>query len=278
MQAQEPNLRILLKKYRIRPDSRLGQNFLVDSASLDKVVLAAGLIGDETVLEIGAGLGSLTRRLASAARRVIAVEYDQRLLPPLEEMTASLEGVEIISGDILTLNLAALLRDEPYYVVANIPYNITSALIRRLLEIPNPANRIVLTIQREVADRIVAKAGDMSILALSVQIYGRPAVVAHIPAAAFYPQPRVESAVVRIDIHREPLLPHSLITPFFRVAKAGFSQRRKQLKNALSGGLAITTEESMALLDAAHISHQRRAQELSIEEWVRLANIWQDSN
>lgn len=278
MQAQEPNLRILLKKYRIRPDSRLGQNFLVDSASLDKVVLAAGLIGDETVLEIGAGLGSLTRRLASAARRVIAVEYDQRLLPPLEEMTASLEGVEIISGDILALNLAALLRDEPYYVVANIPYNITSALIRRLLEIPNPANRIVLTIQREVADRIVAKAGDMSILALSVQIYGRPAVVAHIPAAAFYPQPRVESAVVRIDIHREPLLPHSLITPFFRVAKAGFSQRRKQLKNALSGGLAITTEESMALLDAAHISHQRRAQELSIEEWVRLANIWQDSN
>lgn len=278
MQAQEPNLRILLKKYRIRPDSRLGQNFLVDSASLDKVVLAAGLIGDETVLEIGAGLGSLTRRLASAARRVIAVEYDQRLLPPLEEMTASLEGVEIISGDILTLNLAALLRDEPYYVVANIPYNITSALIRRLLEIPNPANRIVLTIQREVADRIVAKAGDMSILALSVQIYGRPAVVAHIPAAAFYPQPRVESAVVRIDIHSEPLLPHSLITPFFRVAKAGFSQKRKQLKNALSGGLAITAEEAKSLLDAAHISHQRRAQELSIEEWVRLANIWQDSN
>lgn len=278
MQAQEPNLRILLKKYRIRPDSRLGQNFLVDSASLDKVVLAAGLIGDETVLEIGAGLGSLTRRLASAARRVIAVEYDQRLLPPLEEMTASLEGVEIISGDILTLNLAALLRDEPYYVVANIPYNITSALIRRLLEIPNPANRIVLTIQREVADRIVAKAGDMSILALSVQIYGRPAVVAHIPAAAFYPQPRVESAVVRIDIHREPLLPHSLITPFFRVAKAGFSQKRKQLKNSLSGGLAITAEEAKSLLDTAHISHQRRAQELSIEEWVRLANIWQDSN
>lgn len=278
MQAQEPNLRILLKKYRIRPDSRLGQNFLVDSASLDKVVLAAGLIGDETVLEIGAGLGSLTRRLASAARRVIAVEYDQRLLPPLEEMTASLEGVEIISGDILTLNLAALLRDEPYYVVANIPYNITSALIRRLLEIPNPANRIVLTIQREVADRIVAKAGDMSILALSVQIYGRPAVVAHIPAAAFYPQPRVESAVVRIDIHSEPLLPHSLITPFFRVAKAGFSQKRKQLKNSLSGGLAITAEEAKSLLDAAHISHQRRAQELSIEEWVRLANIWQDSN
>ncbi len=278
MQAQEPNLRILLKKYRIRPDSRLGQNFLVDSASLDKIVLAAGLMGDETVLEIGAGLGSLTRRLASAARRVIAVEYDQRLLPPLEEMAASLEGVEIISGDILTLNLAALLRDEPYFVVANIPYNITSALIRRLLEIPNPANRIVLTIQREVADRIVAKPGDMSLLALSVQIYGRPEVVAHIPAEAFYPQPRVESAVVRIDIHREPLLPHSLITPFFRVAKAGFSQKRKQLKNALAGGLAITTEESKSLLDAAHISHQRRAQELSIDEWARLANIWQDSN
>jgi 16S rRNA (adenine1518-N6/adenine1519-N6)-dimethyltransferase len=156
-------------------------------------------------------------------------------------------------------------------VVANIPYYITSAVIRHLLESPLKPGRLVLTVQREVAGRITAGPGEMSLLALSVQVYGKPEIVARIPAGAFYPPPKVDSAVVRVDLYPDPLLPDPLLPIFFRLAKAGFSQKRKTLRNALSAGLALPPIEVEALLRSAGVDPMRRAETLSISEWSELA-------
>jgi 16S rRNA (adenine1518-N6/adenine1519-N6)-dimethyltransferase len=267
-------VRALLRRFGIRPSKRLGQNFLLDPKALDRVVAAAELTGQETVLEIGAGLGSLTSRLARSARRVIAVEYDRRLIPVLEEVVGGIENIELISGDILSLDLAGLLGQEPYRVVANIPYNITSAVIRRLMETPQPADRVVLTVQQEVAERVVSGPGAMSLLAISVQLYGVPTITARIPSRAFYPQPKVDSAVLRIDIYSESQVSGELMAMVFRLARAGFGQKRKQLRNSLAGGLGLSPVEVTARLDEAAIPPSRRAQELSLAEWVRLAEVF----
>ncbi len=268
--------RALLRKHEIRPDKRLGQNFLIDRAALKRVVQAAELSGRETVLEIGAGVGSLTCQLAGVAERVIAVEFDRRLLPALSEVVGPLHEVEIIEGDILSFNLTDLVGPNSYVIVANIPYNITSALLRHMLEAPRQPDRIVLTLQREVAERIVAPPGQMSLLALSVQIYGSPTLQGRIRAAAFHPRPRVDSEVLRIDIHDTPAVPPYLIDPLFQLARAGFGQKRKQLRNALSGGLGFDPSQAMVLFQAAHLAPTKRAQELSLKDWTRLADALQN--
>ena len=196
-----------MRRHGIHPTKRLGQNFLISSAGLDAVLDAADVQPSETVLEIGAGLGALTRRLAEQAKHVVAVEIDKRLAAPLEEIVGGCPNVRLVFGDILRLDLSALLGDQPYAVVANIPYNITSHLIRRLLETPRPATRLVLTIQEEVAQRITAGEGGMNLLALSIQIYGDARIAGRIPASAFLPAPQVNSAVVRIDMHSESTRP-----------------------------------------------------------------------
>jgi 16S rRNA (adenine1518-N6/adenine1519-N6)-dimethyltransferase len=273
----------LLRQHGLRPDKRLGQNFLIDPAALRRVVEAADINSHEVVLEIGAGLGSLTRYIASAARMVVAVELDSDLLPPLKQVLEPFENVRIVEGDILALNPAGLMEglvqeDRGYLVAANIPYYITSALIRHLLESAPLPNRLVLTIQKEVASRIIALPGDMSLLALSVQVYGQPKVAATIPAGAFYPAPNVDSAVVRIDIYDEPVIPTPWLRSFFRLAKAGFSQKRKNLRNALSGGLGWTTGQVEDLLQKADIDPRRRAETLSLHEWNQLARLYQDAS
>jgi 16S rRNA (adenine1518-N6/adenine1519-N6)-dimethyltransferase len=182
------NVPDLLRRYGLRPDKSLGQNFLIDEAALLHVVDAAGIEAEDEVLEIGPGLGGLTRYLAGRACQVVAVEIDGDLLPPLREVLASCPNVRLVHGDILALDPAELMISPGYLVVANIPYYITSALIRHLLEARTRPRRLVLTVQREVAERITAAPGDMSLLALSVQLYGQPRVVAHIPAGAFYPR------------------------------------------------------------------------------------------
>lgn len=268
----------LLRRHQLRPDKRLGQNFLVDEAALQRVVEAAGLSGSETVLEVGPGLGSLTLRLATAARRVVAVELDSRLFPALEEVLAGCGNVELVCGDILEVNLVDLVQDaasSAYKVVANIPYYLTSALIRRLLESRLSFERLVLTVQREVAERIVAVPDDMNLLALSVQVYGNPQVVAHIPAGAFFPVPEVDSAVVRIDLYPEPLLAPQPLEQFFRLARAGFSQKRKTLRNSLSGGMQCTPGLAASLLEKAGIDANRRAETLSLADWFALAASWE---
>ena len=261
------NAAALLRRYDLHAHKGLGQNFLQDPFSLEKIVSAAEIRPTDTVLEIGPGLGSLTRYLAVSAKEVIAVELDEKLIPPLKAVLAPYQNVRLVHGDILELSLRDLIAGDEYMIVANIPYYITSAVIRHVLENEPKPRRIVLTVQKEVAQRICAKPGDMSLLALSVQVYGRPRIAAQIPAQAFFPAPKVDSAVLCIDIYPEPILKEELLGAFFRLIKAGFSQKRKTLRNSLSAGLHISPAEAVDLLTRADIDPQRRAETLSIEEW-----------
>jgi 16S rRNA (adenine1518-N6/adenine1519-N6)-dimethyltransferase len=265
------NAEALLKRHGLRAHKGLGQNFLQDPQALEGIVSAAEIQPTDTVLEIGPGLGSLTRYLAVAAKEVVAVELDENLIPPLKSVLAPYQNIRLVHGDILDLSPNELHLDAAYIVVANIPYYITSALIRHLLESASKPQRMVLTIQKEVAQRICAQPGDLSLLALSVQVYGQPRIAAHIPAEAFFPAPKVDSAVLVIDIHPSPKIKDGLLDTFFKLIKAGFSQKRKTLRNSLSSGLHISTTEASELLSRAQIDPQRRAETLNMEEWERLA-------
>lgn len=262
----------LLKRYDLRAHKGLGQNFLQDPLALQKVATTAKIQPTDTVLEIGPGLGSLTRYLAVAAREVVAVELDADLLLPLKQVLAPYQNVRLIHGDILKLSPNDLITKSDYLVVANIPYYITSAVIRHLLEAEAKPRRIVLTVQKEVAARICAQPGDMSLLALSVQIYGKPRIAEHIPAEAFFPAPKIDSAVLVVDIYPSPLIKEELLNQFFKLIKAGFGQKRKTLRNSLSSGLHIAPTQAAELLTRAGIDPQRRAETLSIEEWERLSS------
>jgi 16S rRNA (adenine1518-N6/adenine1519-N6)-dimethyltransferase len=261
------NAAAVLKRFGLRADKRLGQNFLQDESALERIAAAAEILKDDCVLEIGPGLGSLTRHLAAAAKEVTAVELDADLLAPLRAVLQPYPNVRVVHGDILKLSIAELIDQPNYIVAANIPYNITSAIIRHLLESKPKPRRVVLTIQKEVAERICAQPGDLSLLGLSVQVYGQPRIVAKIPAGAFHPAPKVDSAILRIDIYSEPLIPNELLDTFFKLIKAGFGQKRKTLRNSLSSGLHIPTKDAEALLAAANIDPMRRAETLSINEW-----------
>jgi 16S rRNA (adenine1518-N6/adenine1519-N6)-dimethyltransferase len=271
------DIKPLLRQFNLRPKKSLGQNFLVDEHALSDIVEAAGIAPDDVVLEIGPGLGSLTHRLAGAARHVVAVEIDRALIPPLRLAVSGQSNVSIVEGDILQLNPTELLshyltHELPHYkVVANIPYYITSAIIRHLLETEVKPQAIVLTIQVEVAQRIIAQPGDMNLLAVSVQFYGAPRIVQRIPAEAFYPAPDVDSAVVRIDLPAQPRVRVRDVDTFFRVAKAGFGQKRKQLHNSLAAGLPVKHEQIAQALNEAGIDPRRRAETLTLEEWARLS-------
>jgi 16S rRNA (adenine1518-N6/adenine1519-N6)-dimethyltransferase len=260
----------LLRKYDLRPHKGLGQNFLIDEHALQEIVNCAGLDSSEDVLEVGAGLGSLTRVLALAARHVTAVELDYNLVVVLRDTLTALSNVRIVQGDILKLNPASLMDSKGYVVVANIPYYITSAVIRHLLESELRPRRVVLTIQKEVAERIRAEDGKMSLLALSVHVYGTPSITSQIPAGAFYPPPNVDSAVLRIDLHPQPLIPVPLLDKFFSLIKAGFSQKRKNLRNSISAGMRMSPEETEVFLKESGIDPRRRAETLSLEEWGKL--------
>jgi len=267
----------LLARYGLRPRKELGQHFLTDPAILRKIVAAADLSADDTVLEVGPGPGFLTRHLAGVAGRVVAVELDAGMVALLRKELAGLPGVTIVHGDILQLDpprLIAATDAPPYIVVANLPYYISSAAIRHLLEAEPPPGRLVLTLQQEVAERIVARPGAMSLLAISVQFFGHPRIVARIPAGAFVPPPQVDSAVLRIDTFAFPPLAVPTRAGFFRVVRAGFSQRRKQLRNALSGGLGLSVSETVAGLEAAGVAPTRRAETLSLDEWAALARVF----
>lgn len=271
------NIPFLLKKYGLRPHKGLGQNFLQDPIALEKIVAAAEIQPTDTVLEIGPGLGSLTRYLAAAAKSVVAVELDQHLLPPLKAVLSPYDNVRLIHGDILELKPGDLIQEPEYLVAANVPYYITSAIIRHLLESPSKPRRVVLTVQKEVAKRICEKPGDMSLLALSVQVYGKPQVVAHIPAGAFFPAPNVDSSVLSIEIYPTPLIPVELLSTFFKLIKAGFGQKRKTLRNSLSSGLSISPSQAAELLTRVGIDPQRRAETLSIDEWSALSSAKQQA-
>ena len=264
------NPKALLDHHEIHPKRKLGQNFLHDPGALEKIVATAELNREDTVLEVGPGTGTLTRFLADAARRVIAVEIDERLKPILDDELIDHPNVWVTYQDILTVDVTALLQPDDYVVVANVPYYITSAILRHLLEADHKPRRLVLTVQHEVAERLIARPDNMSILTVSVQFFGQPQIVNRLKPAAFWPRPDVDSAVVRIDVYDQPPVDVPDEAAFFQVVRAGFGQKRKQLKNSLGSGLGIKTAEAAALLQAAEIDPRRRAETLSLEEWAAL--------
>jgi 16S rRNA (adenine1518-N6/adenine1519-N6)-dimethyltransferase len=260
----------LLRQSDIRPRKGLGQNFLVSERLLERIIDATDLDAQDVVLEVGAGLGTLTGRLARQAARVIALEVDARLIPLLERALDAFGNVHIIRGDVLAIKPGELV-SPPYKVVANLPYYITSAVLRHFLEADAKPSLMVVTVQREVAERIVAGPGQMSLLAVSVQFYGQPRIVAKAPPGAFYPSPDVHSAVVRIDVRPSPRRHVDDVERFFQIVRAGFSQRRKQLRNSLSQGLNLPVEQVVGALRRSGLRETQRPQELSIEHWALLS-------
>jgi 16S rRNA (adenine1518-N6/adenine1519-N6)-dimethyltransferase len=264
------NPRELLENYGVLPKKSLGQNFLHDPNLLDKIVAIAELDLTDAVLEVGPGTGALTGRLAAAARRVVAVEVDERLQPVLEDVVATHPNLQVLYRDILDVDVAALFPGEPYVMVANLPYYITSAILRHVLEIDHRPRRLVLTVQQEVAERLLAQPDDMSILTVSVQFYGQPQIVTRLKPGVFWPRPDVDSAVVRIDTYERPPVDVPDAARFFRVVRAGFGQKRKQLKNSISSGLHLSSAEAEVLLQSVGIDPRRRAETLTLDEWARL--------
>jgi 16S rRNA (adenine1518-N6/adenine1519-N6)-dimethyltransferase len=271
-------LRNLLYAHNMRPNKSFGQNFLVDRSVLMSIVDAAEIAESDQILEVGAGTGVLTRELAQRAKRVVAVELERDMLALLAKTTQQYANVELVARNLLFLDPLEVFGETPYKLVANLPYYITAPTFRHFLESENPPVCIVVMVQHEVARRIVAAPGDLSLLAISVQFYGRPRIIAQVPARAFYPAPKVDSAILRIDVNPQSSqiaqapLTHEERDRFFRVVQAGFFQKRKQLHNSLSHGLHRKDEDIRAWLATAAIDPGRRAETLSIEEWLR---IWQ---
>ena len=249
----------------------LGQHFLIDAAVLEKIIAAAELTLDDTVIEVGPGLGVLTRELAGRAGKVVAVELDEGLAAALKEEMTSLGNVTVVNEDILKAGTASLLAGRTdYKVVANLPYYITAAVLRHFLSVQPRPRLMVLMLQKEVAEAIATSGGNSGLLANSVRFYGWPSIVAVVPAASFYPAPQVDSAVIKIDVYPRAAIEVSSEGDFFKFLKAAFSTRRKQLPNALSRGLGVAKDKVLAWLEAAAIEPQRRAESLSLEEWERL--------
>ncbi len=255
-------------------NKQLGQNFLTDNNILQKIVLAANVTPETAVLEIGAGSGNLTAHLCRTAKKVVAVEIDDRFIPVLENTFAKRNNCHIVHGDMLKIDPADILQHEEYIVVANIPYYITSALIRHLITSQVKPKRLILTIQYEVAERICAQSGKMSLLALSVQIFGNPSLLFKIKPGAFRPQPKVDSAVVLIDMYDQPLIETENLDLFFKIAKSGFGKKRKTLANSLSSGMKREKSKIITLLETAGINPMRRAETLTIPEWHALTTLW----
>lgn len=246
------------------PKKSLGQHWLQDRAVLSHIADLAELAPDDTVLEIGPGLGTLTSELLRRSYKVIAVEFDEDLARKLPAQFPG-KNLSVINEDILSFDLSQL--PAGYKVVANVPYYITSKIVQLLMTAENKPSVTVLLVQKEVAQRIAAKPGDMSILAISAQVYAEVSLGNVVPAELFTPQPKVDSQVIVLKVRQQPLVMPEQEKAFFRVVKAGFSAKRKKLRSSLSGGLGITKAEAESLLGKAEISPDARAEDLSIIDW-----------
>jgi len=259
------------------PRKALGQHFLSDRALIDRIVAGAGIGPDDVVLEVGPGPGALTERLAEAARRVIGVEIDARMVAYLRESFAGRANVTILEADAVEavpdalLEAAGLAADTPYVLMGNLPYNAGTAIVRRFLEAEHPPTRMVVMLQKEVADSVLAKPGAMGLLAVSVWVYAEARRLFNLRPGAFHPPPKVSSTVLRLDVRPEPLVPKREREAFFRVLRAGFSAPRKQLRNALAQGLDVPAAAAVRAIEAAGLDASSRPQQLSPEDWLRLA-------
>lgn len=250
----------------------------MNRGALQKIVDAAELGKEDLVIEVGAGLGILTSELAAKAGKVLAVEIDEKLASTLRKLFSSKENVEIIRASILDIPPEKLLEQYAakvrYKVVANIPYYITSPIIRHFLESSIRPSLMVLLVQREVGQQIVAAPGSTNLLNLSVLLYSRPKVLATIPAGNFYPRPKVDSVILRLAVFDKPGVPEGQIPAFFQVARAGFSAPRKQIRNSLAQGLNIKSADAVEMLKETGIAPERRPGTLSFDDWVRLKDAF----
>jgi 16S rRNA (adenine1518-N6/adenine1519-N6)-dimethyltransferase len=256
----------LLRRHRIDLKHSLGQNFLTDPAVRDAVAEHAGLENDDEVLEVGAGVGTLTVALAPRCRRVVAVELDGRLIPALRESLAGFDNVEVVRTDILRFNVRSAFPDGKEIVAGNIPYNLTGALIRKLLDDPPRPRRLSLVVQKEVAERWTASSG-ASLATVAVQVFAEARLLFTIPASAFTPAPRVDSALVRLDVRERPAVNVDDLQAFFRFVEAVFQGRRKQLGGTLGRISGIGSTAAGARLRSVGIDPERRPQTLSLAEW-----------
>lgn len=266
MDLTDPNdLQLALRLSGIRPSKTLGQHFLVDRDSLNDIMKAGELTAHDTVLEIGPGLGVMTIPLTGRVKHVIAVEADKGMTELLARDRP--KNLEIVEQDFTKFDLTQLPKN--YKVVANIPYYLTSKIMRLLLESPNPPKVISVLIQKEVAHRIAAAPGSMSVLALSVQYYGKPEVVGEVERHKFWPPPKVDSAILKVALYDKPIFSADT-GKLFRLIKAGFGEKRKMLRNSLAGGLNISIELAAGLVKQAGLVPTARAQELSLGQWEKL--------
>jgi 16S rRNA (adenine1518-N6/adenine1519-N6)-dimethyltransferase len=264
-------LQRLLRAEGLRPRKSLSQNFLTDPEALDAIVAAAELAAGDRVVEVGPGLGVLTRRLLAAGASVTAVEVDPRLAGYLRRELGDVRGFELIEADALSLHPREVIPDEAYKLVANIPYHITSPLLHTFLEGPHPPELTVLLVQAEVAERVASPPGGMSYLSVFVQNIASAEVVGRVPAAAFEPAPEVDSAILRLRRRPDPAVPAGPERePFYRIVQAAFRQRRKQVHNGLSRELPVDRAVVTAALARCEVDGERRPQTLTVDEWACL--------
>ena len=276
----------LLRHFGLRARKGLGQHFLIDEEVLKLISSAAELTPTDIVMEIGPGLGVLTRELARQAGWVITIELDSKLAAILKQTLAAFNNVTIINEDILQIDPEVLLKEQrqrfspaisspfSYKVVANLPYYITSLVLRHFLEASLKPQIMVVMVQKEVAEAIVAEPGQMSVLSVSVQFYGQPKIISYVPARCFYPAPEVDSAILRVTLYSKPVVDVTDETSFFRLVRAGFTTPRKQICNSLTQGLGLPKAEVLSLLEKATIVPQRRAETLTLAEWAQLWHVF----
>ncbi|MDP2934514.1 MAG: 16S rRNA (adenine(1518)-N(6)/adenine(1519)-N(6))-dimethyltransferase RsmA [bacterium] len=271
----EQSIKQLLNKYNIKPSKRLGQNFLIDESVLEKIIIAAELSEKDTILEIGPGLGILTLELAKKVKQVIAVEKDKKMCEILQELldVGNVKNVKIINNDILKVRSSEF-GVQDYKVVANLPYYIASPVIRMFLETENKPESMILMVQKEVAQRICARPPQMSILAVAVQFYAQPKIVSEVSKTSFFPQPKVDSAIIRIT----PRINTNKITNnrkfdtkrFFGMVKNGFAHKRKLLISNLKNGFEVRSFKFEDLFEEIGVDIKSRAENLSVENWIKL--------
>jgi 16S rRNA (adenine1518-N6/adenine1519-N6)-dimethyltransferase len=272
----------LLRQYGFKPRKSLGQHFLVDEAVLEHILSAAELCPGDIVVEVGSGLGILTEGLAKQGARVIAVELDSKLVILLKKRLAGFPDVKIVHADALKVMPWQLLQDNVpaselargYKVVANLPYYITSPVLSHFLEAEPQPSRMVVMVQKEVGEAIAAVPGKMRLLSVKTQYYSKPVIVAHVPAASFYPPPKVDSVILRLDVYSHPPVDVSDVTGFFDIVMHGFSAPRKQIRNSLAHSLEMPPGQVAALLEKAGVEAERRAETLSLEEWRELWRVF----
>ncbi len=258
--ASKKTIKELLKQHNIKPSKRLGQNFLINKAIVKKIIETADIKKEDTIIEIGPGIGTITQELS----KPIVIEKDKEMVKILKQ---TLKDIKIVQQDILKYEI----KNKDYKIIGNIPFYLTAPLIRKLLESKNPPQDITLVVQKEVAQRITAKPPKMSILAVSVQFYAKPKLISYISKKSFWPMPKVDSAIIKIDDIHSSKIDKDL---FFKIVKAGFSQPRKQIINNLSKKLELNKEEIKAWLLKNNIQSEQRAETLSIQDWINLTKTF----